>query len=85
MSVKYDRNMQGMVEISNLVNEKVCLPLAKQVEAQIPDHVIPIVRVMERTGEKDWARVEVAAHNLFGEKRKGYLTKALGSIGEGPS
>lgn len=56
MSVEVELNLDGLIAISNEVNDRVCGPLAQQVATAVAGAV---VEVDQRAGGTDWARTKV--------------------------
>ena len=77
-NVKIEWNMPAFVEISNIANQKVCLPIAQQVAAQVYDATI---ETTPRSSVDGWARTKVVRPNMFRERNSGRLARALGSAG----
>ena len=79
MSVNIKMNMSGLMEISNIVNQKVALPLGERVARSAGDGYS--VQSTPRSSVEGWARTRVFTETpaaMRREVRSGNLARALG-------
>lgn len=74
-------NMAGLMEISNIANEKLADPLARRIVSQAGSGYE--VRTTQRSSIPGWGRTRVITtdiRSMLRERRDGTLARALGSL-----